>query len=225
MKQLIAAMLDVQRKVNESTIGVDWPQDASTNFTLAIMQECAEGQDHLAWKWWSKQIPDLKAAQMEAIDVMHFVLAQELQKAWDYGRDDSIIANDLMEDWNNRMLTVHLDTRTFLPEGLDAPLLFRLVSGMAAVDKVSFGLTCLLCERLDLSFTDLYRLYNCKAVLNIFRQKNGYKFGQYKKMWAEGVEDNVFLQKIAGVINWKSADAGHTLYHQLEAEYAKVLAR
>ena len=42
---------------------------------------------------------------------------------------------------------------------------------------------------LPLTFDELYEIYVAKNVLNMFRQANGYRTGEYRKVW-DGREDN-----------------------------------
>ena len=218
-------MLATQELLNQATIGYDWEGDITTDFPLAIMQECAEAHDHLGWKWWTKQPVNLPAAQMEVVDILHFVLAQELQNKYDYALDDRQLVEKLYLDYRSKTVTVELGHLTYDPSS-STPRLITLISGLAATRRVSFGLTCLLAEKLGLEFTALYRLYSCKATLNLFRQKNGYKIGKYKKLWDGKLEDNDVLQRdLAPTIDWDKPGAAHDLYHKLEEAYAIVLDR
>lgn len=72
---------------------------------------------------------------------------------------------------------------------------------------------------LGVSSNTLYSKYSFKAVLNLFRQNNGYKQGTYKKMWGD-VEDNVHLMYYAASMPNASSDE---IYKYLEVTYEQVL--
>lgn len=235
MEPVINDMLTVQRKLNEVTIGKDW-MDAQCDFHLAIQQECAEGIDHLAWKWWAKQQESIPAAQMEIVDVMHFVLSAELRaylKEND-GPDNGDFMGSLLQDFYSQNDEITVDSILFKPATLTSIQLFSLLSTMAGLGHTSFGLTCLIGERLQLSFLELSKLYRAKATLNLFRQHHGYRKGEYRKIWtitgykdgqAQGTEDNHIMQGILAEVDWTSGEAAHMLYHKLDEIYAGVLKR
>lgn len=224
MKELIVTMLDTQRLVNEATIGQDWVARAP-NFYLAMQQECAEGIDHLGWKWWTKQEPNNEAARMEVIDVLHFVLAAAMARGYgERSMSPQELADELRREWNCRFLPFVMDAQKFQPKLMQPTSLFSLVSTMAGLQLNPFGMTFTLAESLGMGFNDVYRLYSGKAVLNLFRQRNGYRNGTYQKMWRHDghlVEDNAVLQnELMPKIDWEEDDAPHALFHALANRYA-----
>ena len=71
-----------------------------------------------------------------------------------------------------------------------------------------------------LSWTELFRQYVGKNVLNLFRQDNGYKDGIYRKLWC-GREDNEVLVDIIHSLDANQSDFKHAVYASLEVEYKK----
>jgi hypothetical protein len=61
-----------------------------------------------------------------------------------------------------------------------------------------------------------------KNTLNIFRAKNGYKAGTYKKIW-NGKEDNEVLMEVFESLDPNSPSLAEELYQKLDKEY-KALA-
>ena len=69
-----------------------------------------------------------------------------------------------------------------------------------------------------LTWDELRRQYLAKNVLNIFRQRNGYKDGAYIKMW-HGREDNEWL---ADFMAQDPAFTAAGLMEKLEHAYSEV---
>ncbi|MEC7125486.1 MAG: dUTP diphosphatase, partial [Pseudomonadota bacterium] len=72
----------------------------------------------------------------------------------------------------------------------------------------------------QLSWTELFRQYVGKNVLNVFRQDNGYKDGTYRKLWG-GREDNEVLVDIIHLLDANQPDFKHAIYSSLQVEYKK----
>jgi hypothetical protein len=70
-------------------------------------------------------------------------------------------------------------------------------------------------------YISIFKAYIAKNVLNKFRQDNGYKTGEYIKIW-NGQEDNVYVMKF---LNEFSGREGlfDFLYSKLVKEYKKVV--
>lgn len=222
---IINDMLKTQGMLNRLTIGEEWWSNKNCNFHLAIQQEASEGIDHLGWKWWTPQKTNIRAAQIEAVDIMHFVLSAELAAYLELDSPDekAFVAN-LVRDYETRKLPITLDALQFRPGQLGSRELFSLLSTMAGLGHTSFGMVCLLAEELELTFVEFSKLYRAKATLNTFRQCNGYAQGTYRKMWREGEEDNDVMQKeLLSGIDWLKPEASHQLYHKLEEAYTKFL--
>ena len=61
--------------------------------------------------------------------------------------------------------------------------------------------------------------YIGKNMLNRFRQNNGYKSGEYKKLW-QGREDNEHLIELLAALSDDPEQLPQRLYAGLEARYA-----
>lgn len=208
----LQSMLELQDGIN-SKIRHDW-RDANNAWFRAIWTECAELLDHVGWKWWKHQSPDIPQVHLELVDIFHFGLSELLQQHRTaqegashlleayvvYGRrggarvDDSATCIALVEDFATAVLT----TRRF--------------------DLTKF---CELASAVGLEEQTLYEMYVGKNVLNGFRQDHGYKAGTYIKAW-DGREDNVWLVEFAAGLDKHPGTFASELYSQLSRKYEEV---
>jgi hypothetical protein len=65
---------------------------------------------------------------------------------------------------------------------------------------------------------ELYGMYIGKNILNRFRQNNGYKSGEYRKLW-QGREDNEHLVELLEELSGVVEGLPEKLYAGLEARY------
>lgn len=191
--QMIADMLSVQAQLNDFACP-GWLKSPPA-FHLAILSESAELIDAVGWKWWKKQDPKgLAQIQLEVVDIWHFVMSQIMAlrnnsttMLYELPSLVEAIGCDAPQDVYDKDLV--LGAVATIPgiayaTAEDASMAKHLILGFGA-----------LWAAVRLSTKDLYRLYIGKAALNLFRWKNGYGDGSYKKDWM-GEEDNVYLEKI-----------------------------
>lgn len=194
----LKTMLVLQSNMN-ALVFDDWKH---RNFAWhrAIYVEAAEMLEHLgAWKWWKKGQPDIAQAQIELVDIWHFGLS---------------------------MLLLSTDSAKAQPDDEDLELLVRSLDYlMANAAKGSFDLEAFiqLIPLLGMDYDMLYRMYVGKNMLNVFRQKNGYKTGSYVKIWA-GREDNQHLEEL---LNELPSDDSlpDTLLQALQSRYVELTKR
>lgn len=175
-EQMIADMLIHQDELN-SIINPDW-RTANYPWHTAIWTECAELMDHLGWKWWTKQVRDVKQVRLEIADIWHFVLSLCTVK-------DVVIPTDY-PPFRDTALT----TAWYIEQ-----LVESTTSTVVNTNRVVRDFFDLI-DRLGITLEDLYKLHTGKWVLNKFRQSNGYKEGNYQKVWYDGREDNAHLYDI-----------------------------
>lgn len=179
-------MVDLQDRLNR-TIDKKW-RDADNDWGLAIMAECMELIDHVGWKWWKDRPPlSLAQAQLEVADVWHFILSLT-------------IAADHTNAVRMRIAAepdVWLQDRPLVPSEVVACAKGLILVAGAPYDHPGrlLGAFFMLMRSCRLSFDDLNRIYTAKAVLNLFRQGNGYLDGTYRKQWG-GREDNEHLERL-----------------------------
>jgi hypothetical protein len=210
----VQALLNCQNRLNIAVIGADWLQQ-DLNFSLAGAQECSEGIDHLAWKWWKKSKVDVEAAKMEVVDLLHFHLSNLLVEMQANGTNDA--ARAVLAEIAAARSAEYLTS-------VDAIRLFQMLQNQFYRGTADFGIIIALFERLGGTEYGLMQLYYQKAVLNRFRADHGYKTGEYIKMWAEGKEDNDFIPALSSLINFDESDAENQLYSNLAEKYDSVRA-
>ena len=198
--KILTTMIGIQESMN-SHIHPQW-REQGWNFWRAAWMECAELMDHIGWKWWSKEEPRMDQARVEVVDIWHFVLSSSMVHD-DLGSDlDSI--HHFVSQLNAGIVLVHGpndDGDRSLLRHVDS--LARHLAYAAITNAASQGITSLVLNELgmvmqlmDMTMDDVYRTYTAKAALNIFRQKHGYKTGEYSKVWSDGREDNEHLQDV-----------------------------
>ena len=196
-------MVKLQDRLN-AVINPEWIT-AGYPWHRAIMVEGVELLEHVGWKWWKKQEPNIAQAKMELVDIWHFIMSQ-------------YIVNEGDLETAARVLADGFGSPTTVASGSMQQEVDVLVgdAGDNCVNEVAFRA---LMQHLGLTWDELYTTYIAKNVLNIFRQDHGYRAGSYKKDW-NGMEDNEVLH----VIMASQPDAApEQLYAALELRY-EVLA-
>lgn len=201
VEPMLQTMFHLQNKMNQK-VHPQW-QDQGYEWYRAIWIECAELMDHQGWKWWKKQEPNRDQVVLEIIDIWHFGLSILLQQ-----HQDTSQVSRLIQD-------------AMTPSHEAPPLLIAVESFAAAcLNNKTFDVPkfVLMMQAADLSFVELFQRYVGKNVLNIFRQDNGYKTGEYRKEW-QGKEDNEHLVELVNALDYRSATFEQDLYSALESRY------
>lgn len=179
----VQEMVILQDKLN-CIINPNWIEK-NLDYYLAIQMETAEAIEHLGWKWWKKQEPNMSQVRLEIVDIWHFVLCQYIS---DYGIERA--PYELKRDVDKGSVNNYYNSWTLREVLVDAMREAALLDVMEIAG--AYGHILL---KAGMTWDTLYRQYMLKNTLNIFRQNNGYKIGTYHKIW-EGVEDNEYLMKI-----------------------------
>ena len=206
MDEKILEMLQLQNRLNSDTNGVNWrdgftKNEKKINWKRCIYMETAELIDSFPWKHW-KDIDsniDIDNIKIEVIDIWHFLMSYLLQ-FHDPIKLTNIISNfidsksdiKIPQKWqkeDNEKIDIFLDI-------FEEMMALALIKSDDEVYQESLLEQFFkICDGVNLSFNELYKLYIGKNVLNKFRQDFGYKEGAYKKIW-DGKEDNVWMQEI-----------------------------
>ena len=75
---IFKTMVELQHQFNKQ-VAEDY-LDKNFNWNSAIIAESGELLDSLGYKWWKKQEPDMENVKVEAIDLLHFVISEEIQR-------------------------------------------------------------------------------------------------------------------------------------------------
>ena len=212
--EIIEEMLNLQDSIN-SVINPNW-RDAKNPWYRAIWTECAELMDHIGWKWWKKQEIDIEQAQIELIDIWHFGLSDILQRKITIDE----ISKELDKVSLDGLIDIHNTT-------IDKDEVLKKVEDFMAftITHKKFDIQSFmnLSLMLSLDIVEIYKLYVAKNVLNSFREHNGYKSGEYIKIW-NNREDNEHLYEILNKYYEDKIDIqlSSYLYTQLEERYKGI---
>ena len=216
--QLVETMVAMQLKLNNETNGAGWQIERKTktgkeiNWSRCIYMECAELIDSFPWKHW-KNIdaePDMENVKIEVVDIWHFVMSIFLEHYVPSKAGSYLVDNDEFKNIQHKRASRSNDaliieaSEDLMREALDTNSLKDLATKFYK-----------LMYKVNMNIEELYILYIGKNLLNSFRQNNGYKEGNYIKVW-NGKEDNVWMQKI---IKENKNTSPEELYLKLEETY------
>lgn len=218
LQKEVIKMLEFQDMFN-IMVSPEWKTNRYPFYTAARV-ELVEAIDHIGFKWWKKQTPNMDQAFIELVDALHFVLSQCMAE----------IPEDTAEIISRRIIWEFI-TDTDGDVVLDEVVEKQPTHIVAAIDAMVTEMDSVypwsdvnrlvqLAAMLGYSLRDLLSAYIQKGVLNIFRQKHGYKDGSYIKVW-NGQEDNIHLRLIAEQNPEKSTDTDF-LYEELGKIYADI---
>lgn len=214
--RLFKEVVDLQNSLNEK-VDIAWIQ-RKHDWNLAMLLESGELLDSFDWKWWKAGKNDWENVEIELIDLFHFLIAKAIEEKqtniFSYllmsahiankDKTDVIKNDELISNIQNIMIT------RFLP----AILSKNTVGAIMAWIDLWFGM--------GRTADELFLTYKMKYALNIFRQDNGYKTGEYSKLW-NGVEDNVIAQQLIEKHSIKNDSKFiKKLTDLLEEEYSKI---
>lgn len=214
----LESMLDLQNTMN-STVNPEWV-NLEWDWMRASCLEACEAVEHHGWKWWKHQEKDVPQLQMEIVDIWHFYLSQYIKKA---GGNTSLALNMIVYDYEHEQKSpVLFDAKPYDLTSLDLLKKLDLLIGLSAAKRTSLKLFFSILEDCGLNWAMLFEQYVKKNLLNIFRQKNGYKQGTYHKTWFDQ-EDNVFLVSESAKLDPTQPDYVEELWNSLERVYKEAL--
>ena len=182
---------DMQDKLNAKADkkNPDW-RTARTyqDFVLAAVLEFAELIESAPWKWWKKAAAtDWWNLKIEAIDMLHFMASAALLR----GISEEDASYELGYQNGAGSMPIFDDEQAFINRDYAVDLLARVVTSSHDVKVIDEAMKCV-----GLEADEISAIYIAKYTLNEIRWAGGYDEGTYKKMKANGVEDNVFLKAI-----------------------------
>lgn len=210
-------MLEMQDEMNRK-VNPDWVS-ANNNWHRAIQVEGVEAIEHHGWKWWKKQDCDMPQLRMELVDIWHFILSAAIQSK--HG-NVGLARMDMQSELSLGKKTIQFDGRYHVLTQMTLLEKLDLLVGLAAARRTSLAVFESLLSDCGMDWTELFRQYLGKNVLNMFRQDHGYKSGGYIKIW-HGREDNEHLVEVLGMADLAASDVRDVLYRSLQAKYSLVL--
>jgi dimeric dUTPase (all-alpha-NTP-PPase superfamily) len=203
----LSSMLELQADIN-SRVNPEWI-GANYNWYRALQVKGLEAIELHDWKWW-KQRPaaDMNQLRMELVDIWHFTLSTFLQ---DKQGNTALALKEMLAEFNLQQKSVTFDNKHF--DLAQMPVLDKLdlLVGLAAAKRVNLALFDSLLTDCEMSWTDLFKQYIGKNVLNFFRQDHGYKEGTYIDTW-DYRKDNENLIELLEQIDLESSNVRDELY-------------
>lgn len=234
---MMSTMFNKQYELNVSTNGEEWCEGITKegriiSWERCMVMEATELMESFPWKHWKSldAKPDIQNAKIELVDIFHFLISLHMEDDYKSSNDIDRIVEDVMGT-TSTIRVVNDDA--FDISNLDiGSILTDIDYFVYTVNKYSYDNGIIadvyeaffdICDSLNLSLEDLYRLYIGKNCLNTFRQNHGYKQGTYVKIW-DGREDNVVMEEILNTIDITGGDAdADTLMMALENRYKTIL--
>lgn len=207
--QIFHSMLQLQDTFN-TKVHDQWKQQ-KFSWDTAIWVECGEMIDHLGYKWWKKQQPDIEQVILEMVDIWHFGMSYIMN--YDDAKLD-VLSHYLYSNYESTD-TEKYDINEFKK--------FTNILVNCCTDTLPYFNTKIffkMWKMLGKDLNDLYKMYVGKNALNEFRQLNGYKDGTYIKIW-NGKEDNEVLTQILNEITIDTNLYSNTL-NELAKNYEKI---
>ena len=211
------AMMQLQADMN-AVVNAEW-LNAGYPFLRAVVVEAAEAMEHVGWKWWKQQDQQLDQVRIELIDILHFYLSAALVNS--NGSQDIAVASFVNSSCAGS--EIQFDASEYALADLGLLELLELLAGLAASNRLELTVLEHCFAHCAVTWDDVFKIYVSKNVLNIFRQRNGYKDGSYRKMW-DGEEDNVYLAHVMCQLDSASVSYTSDLYNSLTEKYKAVLA-
>ncbi len=221
----ILQMLKLQQELNDDTNGIGWEKGITKNgkridWRRCIYLEVGELINSYPWKHWQdiQASPDYKNIKIEIVDIWHFVMSEAL-------RIYSVQNLGSIEDIANMIVATDI-FKSFVEDSNERLDIYQEIEAVEEMLRVLFcqnDINSLIVSfltmslKLNLKLPELYNLYIGKNILNRFRQKHGYKNGNYVKIW-NGVEDNIIMQNL---LNSNNTITPNNLYKKLREIYPK----
>ncbi len=199
-------MLEMQSRMN-ARVHERWI-DQDFAWYRAVWIECGELMDHVGYKWWKKQEPDMDQVRLEVVDIWHFGMSALFKT------ESSL---DALADHISTQLALEAPSAVGIHEATEA-------LAHHALETMSFSVAhfAALMRACGLTPEELYRQYVGKNVLNFFRQDHGYQEGTYIKLWG-GREDNEHLVEVLDSLDEAAADYPEAVYGALSQRYQQAV--
>lgn len=178
----INQIVAMQIELNERTV-TDWINQ-NLDWDAAVLVEVAEAVDSTAWKWWKHGTDDLINLQIEAVDILHFLISKALVQFKDPGLVSEKIAEIASRNQPTNLPAV---------DWLKQIALYTLENKVMLAIQALFGLF----SALEMDLNEVHQSYISKNLLNHYRQERGYNdpAANYRKI-INGEEDNLVFKKI-----------------------------
>lgn len=201
-------MLRLQAKFNQ-VLDAGWPfaPTVERDDVAAMVEEFGEFIGHTGYHWWKNTEMNERQALMELVDIWHFMMSFHMEHFAneEHGDLDALVealASTYEHEWANKQEQASSMSVRDLQFNLGAWLNSVALDVEECLEPALLSLFALL-QKLGVSEEKFFAMYVGKNALNHFRQQNGYKQGTYRKVWADGREDN---EHMFDIIDTKAED-------------------
>lgn len=182
----VRQIVDLQIQLNERTVG-DWI-NKNLDWDAAVLVEVAEAVDSTAWKWWKHGTDDLQNLQIEAVDILHFLVSKALVQY----KEPGLVADKIAEIASGAQ-----------PSSLPAINWLKQIALYTLENKVMMAVQALfgLFGALEMDLNQVHQDYISKNMLNHYRQERGYNdaSANYRKI-INGEEDNIVFKRLVAEV-------------------------
>lgn len=204
--EILTSICDKQIAQNELISGPDWKKCPWNRY---LWLECAEVMDYLPWKniWWNKALTDQSMFKIELVDVFIFGVSQLLSKE---SPEETVRYLE-----HCYKMFKHPDNIEKHIEHIAATALGTPNFSFDVVDYV------LVMKAIEWDFTELYRWYLGKTVLNRFRFNMKETDEGYNKSWGGFSDNDVLVYLLENRIEFATVtkDFEVKLYQDLKIKY------
>ena len=202
----IEQLMKAQDDLNKVYAGEDWATKNYDFLGYAAVETAELLNHHGGMFHYRKQEPDWPQVEMELVDILHFLLSAAIQQKVDAG---ALLGGALLgEGYAGALLGGAIQDCSLLGfVGQPADEAYTLEDRAKALMNqctkqephsyfawTEFVRLTTACEY---TLEHIFNKYQLKYTLNRFRIANGSVTGEYKKVWADGREDNEHLQELA----------------------------
>lgn len=182
--QRIEQLLKAQDDLNKIYAGEDWATKGYDFLGYAAVETAELLNHHGGMFHYRKQEPDWPQIEMELVDILHFLLSAAIVDS------SSLDPEDLLH-FVERPVNHHKPLVDY------AKGLMHFCTQQAAHSVPAWREFVGLVRACDFTLDHIFNKYQLKYTLNRFRIANGSVTGGYRKVWADGREDNEHLQELA----------------------------
>ena len=178
----IEQLMKSQDDLNKVYAGEDWATKDYDFLGYAAVESAELLNHHGGMFHYRKQEPDWPQIEMELVDILHFLLSAAIQ--------NGVGAGELL------VFSGQPVGKSYIVEDCAKALMYECTkqhtrSSSAWAEFVRLTTAC------NFTLEHIFNKYQLKYTLNRFRIANGSVTGEYKKVWADGREDNEHLQSLA----------------------------
>lgn len=181
----IEQLMKAQDDLNKVYAGEDWAIKNYDFLGYAAVETAELLNHHGGMFHYRKQEPDWPQIEMELVDILHFLLSAAVE--WK-------VPSRLVKSW-----CVETAANNAIPDAGKWLMSVCLEDDLTPTSQVvkAFVVFSELVVACNFTLDHIFNKYQLKYTLNRFRIANGSVTGGYKKVWADGREDNEHLQEMA----------------------------